>query len=140
MNFKTKKVLCSEKCYINTEYVGILYNTVECVIFQEATTENLTEILNKLSPEELAEFRFLIEFEKDFSYRSMHQLASTQALVELMVKRDPRGCIDMTRKILKKMHWTDLTESSKFSIQTKGEAKLLIFFFFLFLLIFILYV
>ncbi|XP_056237291.1 apoptosis-associated speck-like protein containing a CARD [Seriola aureovittata] len=75
-------------------------------------TKTLFEKLNKLSSEELDEFKFLIELEEGFKLGSMSQVASTQDVVELMVKRNRQDCLEVTNKVLKKMDRTDLVHGS----------------------------
>ncbi|XP_049439400.1 uncharacterized protein LOC125893023 isoform X15 [Epinephelus fuscoguttatus] len=72
----------------------------------------LREILNNLSPEELDKFKSLIELEKDIPpiSRSRLKAANTQDTVELMVEMYSEECVELTKKILKKMNRTDLVQ------------------------------
>ncbi|XP_078027588.1 uncharacterized protein LOC117265830 isoform X1 [Epinephelus lanceolatus] len=72
----------------------------------------LCEILNDLSPEELDKFKSLIELEKDIPpiSRSRQKAANTQDTVELMVETYSEECVELTKKILKKMNRTDLVQ------------------------------
>ncbi|XP_071325380.1 uncharacterized protein [Trachinotus anak] len=88
------------------------------------TEKQLVETLNKLSSEELDEFKFLIELEKGFKFCSTSQVASTEDVAELMVKKDRRGCVEVTKKVLKEMNRTDLVQMlSDVSSGTEAEAK-----------------
>ncbi|XP_049901701.1 uncharacterized protein LOC126391181 isoform X2 [Epinephelus moara] len=72
----------------------------------------LCEILNDLSPEELDKFKSLIELEKDIPpiSRSRLKAANTQDTVELMMETYSEECVELTKKILKKMNRTDLVQ------------------------------
>nr|XP_033496449.1 uncharacterized protein LOC117265829 isoform X2 [Epinephelus lanceolatus] len=72
----------------------------------------LCEILNDLSPEELDKFKSLIELEKDIPpiSRSRLKAANTQDTVELMLETYSEECVELTKKILKKMNRTDLVK------------------------------
>lgn len=87
-----------------------------------ATKTLLYETLNKLSPQELDEFKAHIELEKSFSLSTRTQLkvANTWELVELMYRQE---CVEMIRQVLKKMKRTDLVQLSEVSSGARGELK-----------------
>ncbi|XP_039887104.1 uncharacterized protein LOC120733129 isoform X1 [Simochromis diagramma] len=76
------------------------------------TKKLLTETLNQLSPEDFAEFKSLIELEKDLSSKPRGRLktANTQDVVKLMEETYRGESVEETRKALMKMNRTDLVQ------------------------------
>ncbi|XP_076742259.1 uncharacterized protein LOC112432184 [Maylandia zebra] len=76
------------------------------------TKKLLIETLNQLSPEDFAEFKSLIELEKDLSSKPRGRLktANTQDVVKLMVETYRGESVEETRKALMKMNRTDLVQ------------------------------
>lgn len=76
------------------------------------TKKLLTETLNQLSPEDFAEFKSLIELEKDLSSKPRGRLetSNTQDVVKLMVETYRGESVEETRKALMKMNRTDLVQ------------------------------
>ncbi|XP_071325157.1 uncharacterized protein [Trachinotus anak] len=76
------------------------------------TKKQLVETLNKLSSEELEEFKSLIELEKGFphSSRSRLKVANVQDVVELVVETYRQDSVEVTKKVLKEMNRTDLVQ------------------------------
>ncbi|XP_018555614.1 uncharacterized protein LOC108899589 isoform X1 [Lates calcarifer] len=72
----------------------------------------LLETLNKLSSEELDEFKSLIKLEKSFPLISKSQLrvAHLKDVVELMVKTFSQECVEVTTNVLEKLKRTDLLQ------------------------------
>ncbi|XP_078022211.1 uncharacterized protein LOC144458279 isoform X1 [Epinephelus lanceolatus] len=72
----------------------------------------LYETLNDLRTGELDYFKSLIELEKDYPpiSRSQLKVANTQDTVELMVETYREECVELTRKVLKKMNRADLVQ------------------------------
>ncbi|XP_032374456.1 uncharacterized protein LOC116691180 [Etheostoma spectabile] len=72
----------------------------------------LFETLNDLSSEELYTFMSLFELEKSFplSPRDLLEMANTKVIVELMVETYRHECVELTRKVLKRMNRTDLVQ------------------------------
>ncbi|XP_071325385.1 uncharacterized protein [Trachinotus anak] len=88
------------------------------------TKKQLVETLNKLSSEELEEFKSLIELEKGFphSSRSRLKVANVQDVVELVVETYRHNSVEVTKKVLKKMNRTDLVQGwSDVSSGTKDK-------------------
>ncbi|XP_076742268.1 uncharacterized protein LOC112431631 [Maylandia zebra] len=76
------------------------------------TKKLLIETLNQLSPEDFAEFKSLIELEKDLSSEPRGRLktANTQDVVKLMEETYRGESVEETRKALMKMNRTDLVQ------------------------------
>ncbi|GLD53087.1 uncharacterized protein AKAME5_000587800 [Lates japonicus] len=71
----------------------------------------LLETLNKLSSEELDEFKLLIKLEKGFPLISSRlRVAHLKDVVELMVKTFSQECVEVTKNVLEKMKRTDLLQ------------------------------
>ncbi|XP_041649583.1 uncharacterized protein LOC121513716 isoform X2 [Cheilinus undulatus] len=70
----------------------------------------LFDTLKKLSSEELHDFNLHVEVEKGTPLLKTGQpkAVNTEVVVELMVKTYSAECVELTRKILKKMNRTDL--------------------------------
>lgn len=76
------------------------------------TKKLLIETLNQLSPEDFAEFKSLIELEKDLSSKPRGRLktSNTQDVLELMEETYRGESVEETRKALMKMNRTDLVQ------------------------------
>ncbi|XP_039886649.1 uncharacterized protein LOC120732849 [Simochromis diagramma] len=76
------------------------------------TKKLLIETLNQLSPEDFAEFRSLIEVEKNLSSKPWDRFkkAETQHVVELMEETYRGESVEETRRALMKMNRTDLVQ------------------------------
>ncbi|XP_034730276.1 apoptosis-associated speck-like protein containing a CARD [Etheostoma cragini] len=72
----------------------------------------LFETLNDLSSEELHTFNSLFELENGFplSQRGLLEMANTKVIVELMVETYSHECVELTKKVLKRMNRTDLVQ------------------------------
>nr|XP_024655558.1 uncharacterized protein LOC112431244 isoform X1 [Maylandia zebra] len=76
------------------------------------TKKLLIETLNQLSPEDFAEFKSLIELEKDLlsEPRGRLKTSNTQDVLELMEETYRGESVEETRKALMKMNRTDLVQ------------------------------
>ncbi|XP_059195879.1 uncharacterized protein LOC131976742 [Centropristis striata] len=86
----------------------------------------LSETLNDLSSEELEEFKSLMKYEKDFPYisRSRLKAANKADIVELLVETNSAECVELTKRVLKKMKRTDLEQRlSDISPGTKEKQQ-----------------
>ncbi|XP_049424567.1 uncharacterized protein LOC125883944 [Epinephelus fuscoguttatus] len=83
----------------------------------------LYETLNDLRTGELDYFKSLIELEKDYPpiSRSRLKVANAQDTVELMVETYREECVELTRKVLKKMNRADLVQ--RLSDTTSGSKE-----------------
>ncbi|XP_049900901.1 uncharacterized protein LOC126390570 [Epinephelus moara] len=83
----------------------------------------LYETLNDLRTGELDYFKSLIELEKDYPpiSRSRLKVANAQDTVELMVETYREECVELTRKVLKKMNRADLVQ--KLSDTSSGSKE-----------------
>ncbi|XP_059194301.1 uncharacterized protein LOC131975630 [Centropristis striata] len=91
-----------------------------------AAQQVLTETLNDLSSEELHEFKSVIEYEKDFPSisRSRLKAANKADIVELLVETNGAECVELTKRVLKKMKKTDLEQRlSDISPGTKEKQQ-----------------
>ncbi|XP_059195278.1 uncharacterized protein LOC131976321 isoform X2 [Centropristis striata] len=88
------------------------YENVIDTVETMTTKKVLTETLNDLSSEELQEFKSLIEYEKDFPSisRSRLKAANKADIVELLVETNSAECVELTKRVLKKMKRTDLEQ------------------------------
>ncbi|XP_078108433.1 uncharacterized protein LOC144519287 isoform X2 [Sander vitreus] len=100
--------------------------TTEVPVETMTAKKMLFETLNDLSSEELHTFKSLFESEKGFplSPRSLLEMANTQDTVELMVETYSHECVELTKKVLKKMNRTDLVQRlSDISSGTKEKQQ-----------------
>ncbi|XP_039661994.1 NACHT, LRR and PYD domains-containing protein 1 homolog isoform X2 [Perca fluviatilis] len=94
--------------------------TTEVPVEPKTAKKMLFETLNDLSSEELHTFKSLFELEKGLPLSPR----SLQDTVELMVETYSHECVELTKKVLKKMNRTDLLQRlSDISSGTKEKQQ-----------------